>query len=45
MICRLCESTDIGYDAVVDRDGGLVRIYDSCECLECGSNDVIEERD
>jgi len=45
MICEQCESTDIGYDAMVDKDGGLVRMYDSCECLTCGSSNVIEERD
>lgn len=45
MICQDCEGYDIGYDAMVDKDGGLVRMYDSCECLDCGSTNIIEERD
>ncbi len=45
MICQDCDSNDIGFDALVDKDGGLVRIYDNCECLGCGSTNIIEERD
>ena len=45
MICEQCDSTDIGYDAMVDKDGGIVRMFDSCECLACGSTNVVEERD
>lgn len=45
MICKDCESVDIGYDAVVDKDGDLVRMYESCECLDCGSSNIVEERD
>lgn len=45
MICQDCKSNDIGFDALVDKDGGLVRMYDNCECLGCGSTNIIEERD
>lgn len=45
MICQDCKSNNIGFDALVDKDGGLVRIYDNCECLGCGSTNIIEERD
>jgi hypothetical protein len=45
MICEQCESTDVGYNAMVDKYGDLVRMYDSCECLECGSTNIVEERD
>lgn len=45
MICQDCESTDIGFDALIDKDGGVIRMYDSCECMECGSARIIEERD
>jgi len=44
MICKDCGSVDIGYDALVDKDGGLVRMYDSGECLDCGSTNIVEER-
>lgn len=45
MVCVDCHSVDIGYDALVDKNGDLVRMYDDCECLECGSKNVLEERD
>lgn len=45
MICQDCDSYDIGFDAMVDTNGDPVRIYDSCECLDCGSTNVAEERD
>lgn len=45
MICNNCDSNDIGYDAMVDKNGDLVRLYDNCECLNCGSSNIIEERD
>jgi hypothetical protein len=45
MMCKDCESFDIGYDAVVDKNGDPVRIFDTGECLDCGSSNIVEERD
>lgn len=45
IICKDCDSLDIGFDAMVDKYGDLVRIYDNGECLECGSTNIVEERD
>lgn len=43
IICQNCGSMDIGYDAIVDKHGDPVRIFDSGECLDCGSTNFIEE--
>jgi hypothetical protein len=46
MICEQCESDRIGYDAWVDQDGNVIGgPYDNCQCMDCGSSNVIEERD
>ena len=46
MICQDCESDNIGGDAWVDQDGNVVGgPYDNCQCMDCGSDNVIEERD
>jgi hypothetical protein len=45
MICKDCNSDDIGFDALVDKDGGIIRMYEGCECMSCGSSRIIEERD
>jgi hypothetical protein len=45
-ICSECESSRIGYDAWVDQDGNLIGgPYDNCMCMDCGSSNVVEERD
>jgi hypothetical protein len=46
MICEQCESNRIGYDAWVDQDGNVIGgPYDNCQCMDCGSDNIIEERD
>jgi hypothetical protein len=45
MICEDCKSYNIGWDAWVDQDGELLAgPYDNCQCMDCGSDNVIEER-
>lgn len=44
-ICLDCESANIGWDAWVDQDGQLIGgPYDNCECMDCGSTNIEEER-
>lgn len=45
MICDVCGSDQIGWDAWVDENGEVIGgPYDNCQCMDCGSNDVIEEK-
>lgn len=46
MVCQDCESDNIGWDAWVDQDGNVVGgPYDNCQCMDCGSDNITEERD
>lgn len=46
VICKDCGSSKIGWDAWVDQDGILIAgPYDYCQCMDCGSENLIEERD
>jgi hypothetical protein len=45
-ICSECGSSNIGYDAWVDKHGNVVGgPYDNAMCMDCSSPNVEEERD